>query len=58
MPTEITASIAERLSGQRKDAADLVAFVFLIPLAFCLGSIALSVECREIQCALVQMAGE
>ena len=58
MPTEITASVAGRLSGQRKDAADLVAFLFLIPLDLCLGSITLTVECREIQCALVQMGGE
>jgi hypothetical protein len=58
MPTEISSAIAERLLDQRKDAADLVAYLLLIPVALCLGTIALSIECREIQCALVQMVGE
>ncbi len=44
MPTDIFLSIEERRLAREKEAADLGAYLFLIPLIACLVSIALSVE--------------
>jgi hypothetical protein len=55
MPTDVILSVeAKRLAGL-KEAADLRAYLFLIPLAICLLSIILSVESRAFECALVHM---
>lgn len=58
VPTNISLSIEERRDRDRKNVADLTAFLFLIPLIACLMSVTLSFECHAFECAIVQMAGE
>lgn len=58
MPTNISLSVADRRDRDRKNAADLTAFLFLIPLIACLVSITLCFESRAFECAVIQMADE
>jgi hypothetical protein len=58
MPTDILVSVAERRIREKRDAADLIAIVFLIPMIACLLSCALSFECRAFEYALVEMGTE
>ena len=58
MPTDILLSISERRAAERKNAADLRAFLLLIPLIICLLSIALSVESHAVECAIVELGTE
>ncbi len=55
MPTDISLSIEERRLARKKEAADLRAYLLLIPLIACLLSIALSMESRAFECAVVSM---
>jgi hypothetical protein len=55
MPTDVLLSIEERRLARLKEAADLRAYLFLIPLAVCLLSIILSVESHAFECALIHM---
>ena len=58
MPTDVLLSVAERRARKKKDSADLIAIIFLVPAIACLFSCSLSLECRAFECAVIQMAGE
>ena len=58
MPTDILFSVAERSAREKKDAADLRAALVLVPVIACLFSIALSIESRAFECALIESAAE
>ena len=53
MPTNISASIDERRAENRRNAADLRAYLFLIPVIACLLSILLSMESRAFEAEIV-----
>ena len=55
MPTNVVLSIAERRAAERKSAADLRAYLLLLPLIFCLCSIILCAESRAFECALIAL---
>jgi hypothetical protein len=56
MPTDILLSIEQRRLARKKEAADLTAYLLLIPLIVCLVSIALSVNSHAFACAIVHLA--
>ncbi len=58
MPTDVLLSIEERRLAKKKEAADLRAYLFLIPLIGCLFSILLSMECQAYECALIMLGIE
>jgi hypothetical protein len=58
VPTNISLSIADRRDRDKKNAADLTAILFLIPIIACLVSISLCFECHAFECAVIQMADE
>lgn len=58
MPTDVLLSVAQRRARDKKDAADLKAIVFLVPMIACLLSLSLCVECHAFQCALLQLAAD
>jgi hypothetical protein len=51
-------SLEQRRAIQRKDAADLRAFLLLIPLIACLFSIVLSIESSTFARTIVEMGDE
>jgi hypothetical protein len=57
MPTDVLLSIAERRVARRKEVADLGAYLLLIPLIACLGSIILTLEYPAFATAVIA-AGE
>jgi hypothetical protein len=53
MPTDVLVALEERRLAKKKEAADLRAFLLLIPMIACLLSIILSVESRAFECAVL-----
>jgi hypothetical protein len=53
MPTDIFVSLQRRRLARQKEAADLRAYLFLIPLIACLLSIVLCLESRAFEADLV-----
>lgn len=58
MPTDVLVALRERRAVERRKAADLMAILLLIPLIACLISIALSVESRAFEFAIVELGAE
>lgn len=58
MPTDLLALAQQRRLKQRKDAADLQAYVLLIPLIACFCSIALSVQFPTFACVITLLGAE
>jgi len=58
MPTDILVSVAERRERQKRNAADLIAMLVVVPLIACLFSITLCFESRAFECVTVLMATE
>jgi hypothetical protein len=58
MPTDVLLSIEERRVAKKKEAADLRAYLFLIPVIACLFSILLCVESYAFQGALIMLGTE
>jgi hypothetical protein len=55
MPTDILLSIEERRVAKKKEAADLRAYLLLVPLIICLVSILLGTESHAYACALTML---
>ena len=58
MPTEVLLSVTERRDRDRKNAADLRAYLLLIPLIACLFSILLAFESRAFEAVFIELADE
>ena len=55
MPTDVCISVSDRRGGDRKNAADRLAILFLLALIACLFSIALAYESVAFETTLIQM---
>ena len=44
MPTDVLLSIEQKIAAEKKNAANLFAMLFLVPVIACLGSILLSLN--------------
>ena len=55
MPTDVCISVSDRRGRDRKNAADRLAILFLLPLIACLFSIALAYESVAFETTLIQM---
>lgn len=58
MPTDLLASVSDRRDRDRKNAADLLAILVLVPLIACLLSIALSYESVAFETAFIRMSAD
>jgi hypothetical protein len=55
MPMDLLLSIEQRRRRDKKEAADLRAYLVLVPLIACLFSVLLSMESHAFECAFVQL---
>lgn len=58
MPTNASHSYVERRARDRKNFADLQAYLLLIPLAACLFSIVLCFESQAFEAVFIELASE
>ena len=58
MPTDVLVSVSDRRDRDRKNGADLLVILFLVPLIACLFSIALSYESLAFETTLIQMSDD
>ena len=52
MPTDVLLAIEQRVAVEKREAADLLAILLLVPLVACLFSILLSVQSQAFESAL------